>query len=37
MSYNFLKRFGTLHDLLLDLLNKEISTINAGTEQNEMI
>ena len=36
-NYDLLKRFGILHDLLLDLLNKEISTIKAATEQNEMI
>ena len=36
-NYDFLKRFGTLHNLFLDLRNKEISTINAAIEQNEMI
>ena len=36
-NYDFLKSFGTLHDLLLDLLSKETSTIKALIEQNEII
>ena len=33
----FLKRFGTLHDLLIDLLNEKISTDKAVKEEDEMI
>ena len=36
-KFDFYKRFGTLHDLLRDLLNEEISTDKAVKEQNEMI
>ena len=36
-NFDFLKRFGTLYNLLFDLLNEEISTIKAAKEQNEMI
>ena len=32
-NFDFLKRFGTLYDMLLDLLNKKISTIKAVKEQ----
>ena len=32
----FLKRFPMLYDLLLSLLNKEISTIKAAKEQDEI-
>ena len=34
---DFFKRFGTLNDLLIHLLNEEISTNKAVKEQNEMI
>ena len=33
----FLKRFGTLYDLLIDLLSEKISPTKALIEQNEMI
>ena len=33
----FLKRFSTLHDLLFDLLDEEISINKAVKEQNEMM
>ena len=33
----FLKRFGTLYDLLNDLLNEKISTDKAVKEEDEMI
>ena len=36
-NFEFSKRFGTLHDLLIDLINEEISTYKAVQEQNEMI
>ena len=36
-NFDFLKRFGTLHDLLIDLLNEEIGTYKAVKEQNEII
>ena len=36
-NLRFSKRFGTLHDLLIDLLNEEISTYKAVKEQNEII
>ena len=32
-NYDFLKMFGTFYDLLLDLLNEGISTIEAAKEQ----
>ena len=32
-NFDFLKRFGTLYDILLDLLNEKISTIKAVKEQ----
>ena len=31
-NYDFLKRFGTLYDLLVELLNEEISNTKAATE-----
>ena len=36
-NYDFLKRFGTLHNLLIDLLNEKISTLKVVKGQNEMI
>ena len=36
-NVDFLKRFCTLYDLLIDLLNEEISTLKAVKEQKEMI
>ena len=36
-NLRFSKRFGTVHDLLIDLLNEEISTYKAVKEQNEII
>ena len=36
-NYDFLKRFGTLYDFLIDLLNEIIGIIKATEEQNEMI
>ena len=36
-KYDFFKRFGTLYNLLIDLLSKKISFKKAGLEQNEMI
>ena len=36
-NYDFFKRFGTLYDLLIDLLNGKISLRKAKIEQNEMI
>ena len=36
-NFDFLKRFGTLYDLLLVLLNEKISTLEAPKEQEEMI
>ena len=35
-NFDFLERFGTLYDLLIDLLNEKISTLVAAKEQNEM-
>ena len=32
-----MKRFGTLYDFLIDLLNERIGIIKATKEQNEMI
>ena len=36
-NFDFLKRFGTLYDLLISSFNEEISTFKAAKEQNEMI
>ena len=36
-KFNFLKRFVTLYDLLIDLFNKIISNLKAAKEQNEML
>ena len=36
-NFDFLKRFGTLHDFLIDLLNGKSRTFSAVKEQNEMI
>ena len=36
-NYDFFKRFGTLYDLLINLINKRISLKRANKEQNEMI
>ena len=36
-SIDFLKKFGTLHDLLIGLLNEKINTLKAAKQQNEMI
>ena len=36
-NFDFLKRFGTLYDLLLDLLKEEIDTDKALREKNETI
>ena len=36
-NYDFLKRFGTLYDLLIDLLNENISLNKATEEQLEII
>ena len=33
----FLKRYGTLYDFLIDLLNKKADLMEAATEQNEFI
>ena len=35
-NYDFLKRFGTLHNLLIDLLNEKISISKEAKKQNEM-
>ena len=35
-NFDFLKRFGTLYDLLIDLLSEEISTLEAAKERGEM-
>ena len=35
-NYDFLKRFGTLYDLLIDLLDEKISISKVAKEQNEM-
>ena len=36
-SFDFLKRFSSLSDLLIDLLNEKISIHEAKLEQEEMI
>ena len=36
-NYDFLKKFDTLNDLLLKLLNKEVITIKTANEQNELL
>ena len=36
-NFDFLKRFGTLYDLLIDLRNEKISTLTVAKEQIEMI
>ena len=36
-NFDFLKQFGTLYDLLIDLLNEKINILRAAKEQNEMI
>ena len=36
-NFDFLKRFGSLHDLLIDVLNEKINIFEAAEEQNEMI
>ena len=36
-DFDFLKRFGTLHDLSIDLRQEEITTIKAVKEPNEII
>ena len=36
-NYNSFKRFDTLYDLLIDLLNEKISLKKAAIEQDEMI
>ena len=36
-SIDFLKKFGTLYDLLIGLLNEKINTLKAAKQQNEMI
>ena len=36
-SYDFLKRYGSLYDLLTDLLNMQISFKKAALEQKEMV
>ena len=36
-NFDSLKRFGTLYNLLLVLLNEEISTFKAAKEQKEII
>ena len=36
-NYDFLKRFGTLYDFLIDLLKERIGIIKATREQNKMI
>ena len=35
-SHDFLKRFGTLYDLLIDLLSEKIDITKAAKEQNEL-
>ena len=35
-NFDLFKRFGILHDLLIELLNKEISTYEAVKERDEM-
>ena len=36
-KFDFFKRFGTFYDLLINLLNKELNTLKATKEQNEII
>ena len=36
-NFGFLKRFGTLYDFLIDLINEKTSTLKAVRKQNEMI
>ena len=36
-KFNFLKRFVTLYDLLIDLFNEIISNLKAAKEQKEML
>ena len=36
-NYDFLERFDTLYDFVIDLLNERIGIIKASKEQNEMI
>ena len=36
-NYDFLKRFRTLYDFLIDLFNERIGIIKASKEQNEMM
>ena len=36
-DYDFLKRFGTLYDFLIDLLNENTGITKVAKEQNEMI
>ena len=36
-KFGFLKRFGTLYGLLIDLLSEEISTLKAAKEQDDML
>ena len=36
MNFDFLKRFGTLYDLLIDLLNEKMS-IKRAKQQQQMI
>ena len=36
-NFDFLKRFGTLHELLIDLLNEKVKTFRATKEQEELI
>ena len=36
-NYNFLKKFGTLHDVFFDLITEAISIKKAVEEINEMI
>ena len=35
-NYDFLKRFGTLYDFLIDLLNEKIHIFKATKEQSEI-
>ena len=36
-NYDFFKRFGTLYDFLIDLLNERINLNKTAIKQNEMI
>ena len=36
-NFDFIKRFGILYDLLINLLHEKISSLNPAKEQNEMI